>query len=155
MSIAACGSSAGFGTEHSPRQQMIVRRREVIQLRGDGDVVRARQAVRAICTESGFTLVDQTKMVTAASELARNTIVHGRGGTLTMESLEDGTRRGVKLLFEDQGPGIQDTARALQDGYTTGNGMGLGLPGSRRLVNEFELVSQLGVGTRVTAVRWR
>ncbi|HEY4131937.1 MAG TPA: anti-sigma regulatory factor [Gemmatimonadaceae bacterium] len=117
--------------------------------------MRARQAVRAICTESGFTLVDQTKMVTAASELARNTIVHGRGGTLTMESLEDGTRRGVKLLFEDQGPGIQDTARALQDGYTTGNGMGLGLPGSRRLVNEFELVSQLGVGTRVTAVRWR
>lgn len=134
---------------------MNVRRREVIQLRGDGDVVRSRQAVRAMCTEAGFSLVDQTKMVTAASELARNTIVHGRGGTVTMEFLEDGARRGVRLVFEDTGPGIPDTVRALQDGYTTGKGMGLGLPGSRRLVSEFELVSQLGVGTRVTAVRWR
>ncbi len=134
---------------------MTVRRREVLQLRGDGDVVRARQSVRAMCAESGFSLVDQTKMVTAASELARNTIVHGRGGTVSLESLEDGARRGVKLVFEDTGPGIADIARALQDGYTTGNGMGLGLPGSRRLVNEFEVVSQPGVGTRVTAVRWR
>jgi serine/threonine-protein kinase RsbT len=108
-----------------------------------------------MCTEAGFSLVDQTKMVTAASELARNTIVHGRGGTVTMEFLEDGARRGVRLVFEDTGPGIPDTVRALQDGYTTGKGMGLGLPGSRRLVSEFELVSQLGVGTRVTAVRWR
>jgi serine/threonine-protein kinase RsbT len=134
---------------------MTVRRREVLQLRGDGDVVRARQSVRAMCTECGFSLVDQTKMVTAASELARNTIVHGRGGTVSLESLEDGTRRGVKLVFEDTGPGIADIARALQDGYTTGNGMGLGLPGSRRLVSEFEVVSQPGIGTRVTAVRWR
>jgi serine/threonine-protein kinase RsbT len=105
--------------------------------------------------ECGFSLVDQTKMVTAASELARNTIVHGRGGTVSLESLEEGARCGVKLVFEDNGPGIADIARALQDGYTTGNGMGLGLPGSRRLVSEFEVVSQPGIGTRVTAVRWR
>src|SRR4051812_20504927 len=104
---------------------MITRRREVIQLRSDSDVVRARQAVRAMCTESGFSLVDQTKMVTAASELARNTIIHGKGGTSILETLEDGARRGVRLTFEDQGPGIPDIARALQDGYTSGNGMGL------------------------------
>ena len=134
---------------------MITRKREVIQLRGDNDVVRARQAVRAMCAECGFTLVDQTKMVTAASELARNTIIHGRGGTAVLESLEDGTRRGVRLTFEDQGPGIADIAQALQDGYTSGNGMGLGLGGSRRLVNDFDITSTLGQGTRVIAVRWR
>jgi serine/threonine-protein kinase RsbT len=134
---------------------MIVRKREVIHLRSDAEIVRARQAVRAMCTECGFSLVDQTKMVTASSELARNTLVHGRGGTVTLELLEDDSRRGVRLLFEDRGPGIPDIARALQDGYTTGNGMGLGLPGSRRLVNEFELTSELGVGTRVIVVRWR
>jgi serine/threonine-protein kinase RsbT len=134
---------------------MLVRRREVIQLRSDSDVVRARQAVRGMCAELGFSLVDQTKMVTAASELARNTLVHGRGGTLTLEAMEDGSRRGVRLVFEDEGPGIPDIGRALQDGYTTGNGMGLGLGGSRRLVNEFDIQSTVGSGTRVVAIRWR
>jgi serine/threonine-protein kinase RsbT len=138
-----------------PRRAVNVRRREVIHLRVDADVVKARQSVRAMCAELGFSLVDQTKMVTAASELARNTIVHGRGGTVSLELIEDGARKGVRLQFEDQGPGIPDIARALQDGYTTGKGMGLGLPGSRRLVNEFDVTSELGVGTRVTVVRWR
>lgn len=134
---------------------MNVRRREVLQLRSDSDVVRARQAVRALCAEAGFTLVDQTKMVTAASELARNTIVHGRGGTATLERLEDGARKGVRMTFEDGGPGIPDISQALKDGYTSGNGMGLGLGGSRRLVNEFEITSTVGTGTRVVAARWR
>jgi serine/threonine-protein kinase RsbT len=127
----------------------------MIQLRGDSDVVRTRQAVRAMCGEAGFSLVDQTKMVTAASELGRNTIIHGRGGTAVLELLEDGPRRGVRLTFEDQGPGIPDITRALQDGYTSGNGMGLGLGGSRRLVNEFHIESTPGSGTRVIVVRWR
>lgn len=134
---------------------MNVRKREVLQLRSDSDVVRARQAVRAMCAEAGFTLVDQTKMVTAASELARNTIIHGGGGTATLESLEDGSRKGVRMAFEDEGPGIPDIAQAMKDGFTTGNGMGLGLGGSRRLVNDFEISSRQGTGTRVVAVRWR
>lgn len=108
-----------------------------------------------MCGEAGFTLVDQTKMVTAASELARNTIIHGGGGTAALELLEDGARRGVRLVFEDQGAGIPDVARAMQDGYTTGNGMGLGLGGSRRLVNDFDIKSTPGSGTRVLATRWR
>jgi len=108
-----------------------------------------------MCVELGFSLVDLTKMVTAASELARNTLIHGRGGTVTIESLEDGSKRGVRMTFEDEGPGIPDIARALQDGFTTGNGMGLGLGGSRRLVNEFEIQSNAGTGTRVIAIRWR
>jgi serine/threonine-protein kinase RsbT len=108
-----------------------------------------------MCAEAGFTLVDQTKMVTAASELARNTIVHGGGGTTTLELLEDGSRKGVRMTFEDEGPGIPDIAQALKDGYTSGNGMGLGLGGSRRLVNEFDINSALGKGTRVVAARWR
>lgn len=108
-----------------------------------------------MCGEAGFSLVDQTKMVTAASELGRNTVIHGRGGTAVLELLEEGARRGVRLTFEDQGPGIPDIGRALQDGYTTGNGMGLGLGGSRRLVNEFQIESTPGSGTRVIAVRWR
>jgi serine/threonine-protein kinase RsbT len=134
---------------------MNVRKREVLQLRSDSDVVRTRQAVRTMCAEAGFTLVDQTKMVTAASELARNTIIHGRGGTATLESLEDGARKGVRMTFEDEGPGIPDVQQALKDGFTTGMGMGLGLGGSRRLVNEFDITSAPGSGTRVIAVRWR
>lgn len=134
---------------------MTVRKREVIQLRSDSDVVRARQSVRALCAEAGFSLVDQTKMVTAASELARNTIIHGRGGAAVVELLDEGARKGVRLEFEDQGPGIPDIQRALQDGYTSGNGMGLGLGGSRRLVNEFDITSAVGQGTRVVAIRWR
>jgi serine/threonine-protein kinase RsbT len=108
-----------------------------------------------MCAEAGFSLVDQTKMVTAASELARNTIIHGAGGTSTLEALEDGSRKGVRMTFEDEGPGIADIGQALRDGFTTGNGMGLGLGGSRRLVNEFDITSDVGAGTRVVAVRWR
>src|SRR5581483_8363078 len=99
---------------------MNVRRREVLQLRSDSDVVRARQSVRALCAEAGFTLVDQTKMVTAASELARNTIIHGGGGEAVLELLDEGARKGVRLQFEDKGPGIADIPRALTDGYTSG-----------------------------------
>jgi serine/threonine-protein kinase RsbT len=127
----------------------------MMQLRSDGDVVRVRQAVRGMCAAAGFTLVDQTKVVTAASELARNTVLHGLGGTAVFEQLEDGPRRGVRLTFEDQGPGIPDVQRAMQDGFTTGNGMGLGLGGSRRLMSELHVTSTPGVGTRVVAVRWR
>jgi serine/threonine-protein kinase RsbT len=126
-----------------------------MQLRTDQDVVRARQAVRGLSIELGFGLVDITKIVTASSELARNAIQHGGGGTLTMESVEDGMRRGVRLVFEDQGRGIPDIARALQDGYTTGTGMGLGLGGSRRLMHDFDIQSESGKGTRVTVVRWK
>jgi serine/threonine-protein kinase RsbT len=132
-----------------------VLKREIVQLRSDSDVVRARQAVRGLCAAMGFTLIDQTKIVTAASELARNTIVHGRGGTAVVEQLEDGKRVGIRLTFEDHGPGIPDVPRALQDGFTTGTGMGLGLGGSRRLMNELEISSTPGVGTRVVALRWR
>jgi serine/threonine-protein kinase RsbT len=134
---------------------MLVRRREVMQLRTDHDVVRARQAVRGLSIELGFGLVDITKIVTASSELARNTLQHGGGGTLTMEAVEDGFRRGVRLVFEDQGRGIPDIARALQDGFTTGTGMGLGLGGSRRLMHDFDIQSEPGKGTRVTVVRWK
>jgi serine/threonine-protein kinase RsbT len=126
-----------------------------VPLHTDSDVVRARQTARSLCTELGFSLVDQTKVVTAASELARNTITHGRGGVATIESVEEGSRRGVRMIFEDQGPGIADVARAMQDGFSTGDGMGLGLGGSRRLVNDFEITSTPGSGTRVVAVRWR
>jgi serine/threonine-protein kinase RsbT len=134
---------------------MLIRRREVLQLRSDSDVVRARQAVRRSCIELGFSLIDQTKMVTAASELARNTLTHGRGGTMTIETVEVETKRGVRLCFEDDGPGIPDIARALTDGFTSGTGLGLGLGGSKRLVHEFDIQSTPGSGTRVVAIRWR
>lgn len=128
---------------------------DLLEIRGSDDVVRVRQLVRERSTLAGFRLVDQTKLVTAASELARNTLEHGGGGTVRVEVVEQGARRGVRLVFEDQGPGIADMTLALTDGYTTGSGMGLGLSGSRRLVNEFDIWSQVGVGTRVTVVRWR
>jgi serine/threonine-protein kinase RsbT len=119
------------------------------------DVVGVRQAVRQRAVELGFNLVDQTKIVTAASELARNTLTYGGGGTLRLEMLEEGTRRGLRLVFEDRGPGIANVELAMKDGYTTGNGLGLGLSGARRLSNEFALDSRVGEGTRVTIVRWR
>ncbi len=114
-----------------------------------------RQAVRKWAIELGFSLVDQTKIITAASELARNTLDYGGGGTVRLEALQDGLRKGLRLTFEDQGPGIPDLEKALTDGYTTGKGMGMGLSGSRRLVNEFEIVSRVGEGTRVTITRWK
>jgi serine/threonine-protein kinase RsbT len=130
-------------------------RTDALEVQASEDVVRVRQAVRARAAGLGFSIVDQTKIVTAASELARNTLEHGGGGRCFIDLLEDGSRRGLRLSFEDKGPGIADVALALTDGYTTGNGLGLGLSGSRRLVNEFELWSRPGEGTRVTVIRWK
>lgn len=134
---------------------MDARRSERLPIRSDDDIVRARQTVRSWAVELRFSLVEQTKLVTAASELARNTVVYGGGGTLDLEVLDDGFRRGLRMTFEDRGPGIPDVERALEDGYTTGQGMGLGLGGSRRLVSEFEITSRVGEGTRVVATRWK
>jgi len=119
------------------------------------DVVTVRQTVRQRAVELGFNLVDQTKIVTAASELARNTLQHGGGGTLRIEEVKDGARRGLRLTFEDNGPGIPNVELAMKDGYTTGNGLGLGLSGAKRLSNEFQLESVPGKGTRVAILRWR
>lgn len=130
-------------------------KREILPLKNSNDVVLARQKVRQWATELRFTLVDQTKLVTAASELARNTLDHGKGGSMTIEQIGVGARIGIKLLFEDQGPGIPDLEMALKDGFTTGAGMGLGLGGSKRLVNDFSIDSAPGKGTRVTVVRWK
>jgi serine/threonine-protein kinase RsbT len=125
-------------------------------LRLKDDIVLARQVVRARAVEAGFSLVDQTRLVTASSELARNTVDHGGGGTMTVELLDDDTGAiGLRLTFDDHGPGIPDVELALKDGYTTRGGLGLGLGGARRLVNEFEISSEPGMGTRVTVVRWR
>ena len=127
---------------------------EKMPVRNSGDILLIRQTVRARTVELGFSLVDQTKMVTAASELARNTIIHGGGGKLCLETL-NGPRRGLRLTFEDNGPGIPDIELALRDGFTTGTGLGLGLGGSKRLVNEFELFSRPGEGTKVVVTRWK
>jgi serine/threonine-protein kinase RsbT len=126
-----------------------------LPLRSEEDIVASRQKVRVLTQQLKFSLVDQTKMVTAASELSRNTVVHGRGGEMHWQVLDDGVRRGLRLLFEDTGPGIPDTRLALTDGWTSGKGMGLGLPGSRRLVHEFDLQSAPGQGTRVSILRWK
>ncbi len=134
---------------------MTVQRREQLPLQSSNDVVAARQKVRQWATELRFSLVDQTKLVTAASELARNTLDHGRGGQMTIEIVDGMARNGLKLTFEDKGPGIPDIDMALKDGFTTGSGMGLGLGGSKRLVNEFSIESELGKGTKITVVRWK
>jgi serine/threonine-protein kinase RsbT len=134
---------------------MAVTRRETMAIREEHDVVQVRSAVRRWAQELGFTLIDQTKLVTAASELARNTLVHGEGGEMTLESVEEHPRLGLRLIFADQGPGIPDIAKALTDGYSTGQGMGLGLGGAKRLTNEFEIISKPGEGTRVTVCRWK
>jgi serine/threonine-protein kinase RsbT len=127
----------------------------MMPLKNEHDIVLSRQTVRRLAQEQGFSLVDQTKLVTAASELARNALIYGGGGDLKWETLSDGGKRGVRLVFEDQGPGIADLELAMTDGWTSGNGLGLGLTGARRLVNEFELHSTVGVGTRVTITRWK
>lgn len=134
---------------------MVSTKDDALPIRSSGDVVQVRQAVRAWSVEAGFSLVDQTKIVTAASELARNTLDYGGGGEVRLELLQNGQRRGLRLTFEDRGPGIPDIAKAMTDGYTSGSGMGMGLPGSKRLVNEFEIVSRVGEGTRVTITRWK
>ena len=126
-----------------------------VPLRSEEDIVASRQKVRALTQQLKFSLVDQTKMITAASELSRNTVVHGGGGEMRWEVLDDGVRRGLRLHFADQGPGIPDVALALTDGWTSGTGMGLGLPGSKRLVHEFELKSAPGQGTQVSITRWK
>lgn len=128
---------------------------ETYSIATSDDVVRVRQIARAWATELKFSLVDQTKLVTATSELARNTLEHGGGGTMVAEIVENGIRKGIKLTFQDQGKGIPDLQLALKDGYTTGSGMGLGLSGSKRLVNEFDLKSEPGQGTTVTIIRWK
>jgi serine/threonine-protein kinase RsbT len=124
-------------------------------LKSDVDVVAARRGVSDWAKEIGLSVLDRTRVVTAASELARNTVVYGRGGVMSMEVVRDRTREGLRLTFEDQGPGIVDIERALQDGYSTGKSMGIGLPGARRLVSEFAVTSTVGVGTCVTVVRWK
>jgi serine/threonine-protein kinase RsbT len=127
---------------------------ERVEIRSSEDVVRVRQRVRALAVGAGLSLVDQTKVVTAARELARNTLDYGGGGTLDIEVL-NGLRRGVRLVFEDQGPGIKDIDAALRDGFTTGNGLGLGLGGAKRLCSEFSIESSVGRGTRVMCSRWK
>lgn len=119
------------------------------------DVVVVRQTVRSLAVEIGLTLVDQTKIVTAASEIARNTVVHGGGGTARIELVTEGSRKGLLLRFEDHGPGIADLDRAMSDGFTTGGGLGLGLGGSKRLCSDFSIESKVGSGTRVSIARWK
>ena len=128
---------------------------ETIGIHSDEDVVRVRQVTRQWSVALGFSLVDQTKIVTAASELARNTLIHGGGGTARLEELTDGSRRGLRLTFEDKGPGIADVSQALRDGYTSGSGLGLGLGGARRLSSTFDIRSAPGQGTWVCVTRWK
>lgn len=134
---------------------MAVEKLHELTVANQDDVVLVRQAVRTAAVELGLNLVDQTKIVTAASELARNTVVHGGGGTARVETIMDTTKRGLRLTFEDHGPGIRDIELAMKDGYTTGTGLGLGLGGARRLSNEFQIESHPGKGTRVTITRWK
>jgi serine/threonine-protein kinase RsbT len=134
---------------------MPLTRSDKLPVASDSDIVTVRQRVRALAVENGFSLVDQTKIVTAASELARNTFVHGGGGIVEIDVLVDGARRGIRLTFRDHGPGISDLAAAMRDGFTTGGGLGLGLGGARRLSNEFDIQSTSGDGTVVRITRWR
>ncbi|MEH2276128.1 MAG: anti-sigma regulatory factor [Nostoc sp.] len=134
---------------------MTIQKTETMDIQSSTDVVLVRQTVRQFAVEIGFSLVDQTKIVTAASELARNTLDYGGGGTVKLETLQEGGRRGLRLIFEDHGPGISNIELALKDGFTTGGGLGMGLGGARRLANEFEIQSAVGEGTRVKIVRWK
>jgi len=126
-----------------------------MNIQSGSDLVLVRQAVRQLAIKLGFRLVDQTKIVTAASELARNTLEYGGGGTVKLEALDEGGRCGLRLTFEDQGPGIPDLNLALKDGFSTGNGMGMGLSGTKRLMNEFNIVSRVGEGTCVMITKWK
>ena len=124
-------------------------------LQGERDIVMCRQMVRKLTQQAKFSLVDQTKMITAASELSRNTVVYGGGGEMRWEFVQNGIKQGLRLAFEDKGPGIPDVDLALTDGWTSGSGMGVGLSGSRRLVNDFDLRTAVGEGTCVTVTRWK
>jgi len=128
---------------------------EVLPVRSSTDVVQVRQAVRALTAQLGFSLIDQTKVVTAASELARNTLIYGGGGRMVLTTVERPPRRGLRMEFHDTGPGIADVEQALRDGFTSGSGLGLGLGGSRRLMDEFEIESAVGQGTRIVATKWK
>lgn len=134
---------------------MATLRDETFPIRSSDDIVKVRQITREWALMQAFSLVDQTKIVTAASELARNTLEHGRGGEVRIQALQEGIRRGVRLTFTDQGPGIQDLEKALRDGFTTGHGMGLGLSGSKRLVNDFDIHTEVDKGTTVMIARWK
>jgi serine/threonine-protein kinase RsbT len=134
---------------------LAVLKSERLAIHSSEDVVLVRQRVRALAQEIGFGLVDQTKIVTAASEIARNTINYGGGGAAVLECINEDTRRGLRLVFEDEGPGIPDIALALKDGFTSGSGLGLGLGGAKRLSNEFDIWSKVGEGTRVSLTRWK
>ena len=147
MSIAASSYWEG--------RRLDVRRDETFELHAQEDLVHVRQQARAWAVELGFSLVEQTKIVTAVSELARNTIEHGKGGTARFRWIANGEQTGFRLDFEDSGPGIPDIELALRDGYSSGTGLGLGLSGSRRLMSEFRIESEPGHGTRVTVIRWR
>jgi serine/threonine-protein kinase RsbT len=128
---------------------------EIRVIASDHDVVDVRRVVREWSVSLGFSLVDQTKIITAASELARNAVRYGGGGTVRLQAIHESTRRGLRLVFADEGPGIEDLELALRDGFTSGNGLGLGLGGARRLVNEFEIDAAPGQGTRVTVTLWK
>jgi len=134
---------------------MVLLSADRLPLQTDEHMVIVRQAVRNLAVGLGFSLVDQTKLVTAASELARNTIKHGGGGSALLETINDGPRRGVRLTFEDHGPGIADIVQAMKDGFSTGGGLGLGLSGAKRLTNEFALTSAPGTGTQVVITKWK
>jgi serine/threonine-protein kinase RsbT len=134
---------------------MAVIKTEVVPIQSDVEVVQARQLVRSWSVEQGFKLIDQTKIVTAASELARNTLIHGGGGSMRITIHNDGPKQGIELVFEDSGPGIADIAQAMRDGFTTGQGLGMGLGGSKRLMNEFDIQSEVGKGTRISIKRWK
>ena len=130
-------------------------RTDRLEIRSSDDVVKVRQQTRTLAVAAGLSLVDQTKIITAASELARNTLDYGGGGEVHMEVIEEGSRRGLRLVFEDHGPGIADIQQAMKDGYTSGSGLGLGLGGAKRLANEFAIESKPGSGTKITIARWK
>ena len=134
---------------------MLTTRSETLQIRSAPDIVNVRQVVRSWCLAISMGLVDLTKIVTAASEIARNTLDYGLGGTMLIEELRDGLKSGVRLTFADEGPGIVDIGRAMTDGFTSGSGMGLGLGGTKRLVDSFQIESTPGAGTRITIAKWK
>jgi len=152
---AALNNAVAFASALLERNSRLRTARMTLPLRSDEDVVGLRKHVRERAVAIALSLVDQTKLVTAASELARNTIKYGGGGEVHLDSLEDGFRRGVGLIFVDNGPGIPDLDQALRDGFTTGGGLGLGLGGSKRLVDEFDIDSRPGEGTAVSVVKWK